>query len=372
VRLAESLPTIRGRAHDLDERGAFPAEDLALLGELGVLEIFAGPQVAPEELFDALRLVGRANLSLGRLFEGHVNAAQLIRRHGDAAQRRRLASALARGRVFGVWNTQPPPGVVFAEAGGRRTLRGAKSFATGAGRIDYAVVTASLQDGRRQMVVAPAADPARADPSAWRTRGMRASLSGVYDLTGLPVDEETLLGGPDDYLAEPWCSAGAWRFTAVQLGGVEHIVTLLREHLVGSLAGDAPLHRARFARAVASMRTAYLLVKEAAVRAEAAGAGAASVLRQTSPHIPGEQADAGEDAVAVVMMARGVIEDAALEIMETVARCVGTRAFFSDTALDLACRDLSLYLRQPAPDAARDHLAEVFLRRDGWEGDRLW
>jgi alkylation response protein AidB-like acyl-CoA dehydrogenase len=240
-------------------------------------------------------------------------------------------------------------------------LLGVKSYATGAGHIDYAVVTAGLADERRQMVIARASDPARADLSVWRTRGMRASVSGVYDLTGLPVDEATMLGGPGDYLREPWFSAGAWRFAAVQLGGIERIVTLLRDHLADGSAGESPIHRARFARAVASMRSAYLLVREAARQAEKAGAA------------PVADCDrAGEDAIAVVMMARGVVEDAALEVMETVARCVGTRAFFTDNPLDLACRDLALYLRQPAPDDARDHVAEAFLRRDGWKDDRLW
>jgi alkylation response protein AidB-like acyl-CoA dehydrogenase len=351
-RLKSSLPEMQRRARDLDERGAFPGEDVALLRDIGALELFAGGSAGPLELFDGLRMVGRANLSLGRLFEGHINAARLIRRYGDGDQRRRLARALSAGVIFGVWNTQPPPGVTIAGTAQRRVLRGAKSYATGAGHIDYAVVTAGLDDGRRQMVIAPASEPARADLSAWRTRGMRASLSGVYDLTGLPVDEATTLGAPDDYLVEPTFSAGAWRFLAVQLGGVERIVMLVREHLAREGAGQEPLRRARFARAVTAMRTAYLLAREAAVRAEAVGAG--------------------DDAIAVVMMARGVVEDAGLEVMETAARCVGTQAFFTDNALDLACRDLALYLRQPAPDAAREHVADAFLQRDGWEDDRLW
>jgi hypothetical protein len=40
--------------------------------------------------------------------------------------------------------------------------------------------------------------------------------------------------------------------------------------------------------------------------------------------------------------------------------------------MDQACRDLALYLRQPAPDQALDRAARAFLERDAWRNDRLW
>ena len=58
--------------------------------------------------------------------------------------------------------------------------------------------------------------------------------------------------------------------------------------------------------------------------------------------------------------------------MEAAARIIGTRAFFDDEPIDLAVRDLSLYLRQPVPDQARDRAATQFLARDAWPLDRLW
>ena len=103
-------------------------------------------------------------------------------------------------------------------------LSGAKSFASGSGRIDRAVVTARDATGARRMLVVRANDPARADAAGWTVRGMKATLSGLYDLSGLPASEESLLGAAGDYEREPRFSAGAWRFTAVQLGGVERIV----------------------------------------------------------------------------------------------------------------------------------------------------
>jgi len=353
ARLREAIPAIQARVPDLDARGAFPIEDVALLRDLGALKAFGAGRASAVQLMEALRLVGRANLSLGRIFEGHVNSARLIAWYGDKDQRAALAQALAVGRVHGVWNTERPPGVAIDRtAAAAGVLRGRKCFATGAGFIDLAVITAADGEGPRQMVIADASDAARADPSSWRVRGMKATVSGTYELGGLPAGEPQRLGAPGDYEREPRFSAGAWRFAAVQLGGVERIVGLIRDHLAASATGKDATQRARFAVALAEARSAMMWVREAAVRAE-------------SPN-------AGPDEVAFVLMTRGVVERAGLAAIEAAARAVGTGAFFDDHPIDQACRDLALYLRQPSPDQALDRAAAGFIERDCWRGDRLW
>jgi alkylation response protein AidB-like acyl-CoA dehydrogenase len=350
-RIERSVGEIQSRAAALDAAGAFPVEDVALLRRLGALELFAGDAPSALELMQALRLVGRANLSLGRIFEGHVNGARLVAWYGDADQRARLAADLADGALFGVWNTEPTPGVTIrADTDGWR-LDGAKSYATGAGFVDHAIITAIDADGARRMVLVDGADPERADLSAWSVRGMRATCSGGYDLTGMRVGDEALIGGPLDYLKEPRFSAGAWRFTAVQLGGVERVLTLLRDHLATGAEVD-PVRAARFGEALAQARSAYLWVREAAERAQAP--------------------DAGPEAIAFVLMTRGVVERAGLAVIEAAQRTIGTKAFFVEHPIDQACRDLALYLRQPVPDQALDRAAKAFIAKDCWEGDALW
>ena len=71
----------------------FPSKDVAALEAEGLLraplprgEDGLGWGTAPEgaaPLSVALRLIGRANLSLGRLYEGHVNAVRLVLRRGN-------------------------------------------------------------------------------------------------------------------------------------------------------------------------------------------------------------------------------------------------------------------------------------------------
>jgi alkylation response protein AidB-like acyl-CoA dehydrogenase len=344
--LRRLVPLIQATALELDRDGAFPTDALDRLAGAGVLAAFGGGAATALELMEALRLVGRANLSLGRIFEGHCNTARLIDWYGTDDQRRRLAGDLATGRVFGVWNTETAP--VRIEGG---KLAGFKTFATGAGHIDRVIVTATTGGGR-QMVLIDAAQPGRCDPKSWPVSGMKATVSGTYDLTGLPADAAALIGAPGDYEREPRFSAGAWRFTAVQLGGVERILALLRDHLVSSPAGEDPIHRARFGHALAETRSAALWVRAAALRAT--------------------RGDAGQAEIALVLMTRGVVERAGLAVMEAAHRSVGTRSYFTTNALDMACRDLGLYLRQPAPDQALDRASKAFLAADCWLDDPLW
>lgn len=120
---------------------------------------------------------------------------------------------------------------------------------------------------------------------------------------------------------------------------------------MSDVARGDPLQRMKFGEAVAAARTAYLWVREAALRA----------------------ADDKQDASDFVRMTRGVVERAALDVMELSARIVGTRSAFDGQRIDKITRDLSLYLRQAGPDQARDRAAIACLDHDVWgEDDLLW
>jgi alkylation response protein AidB-like acyl-CoA dehydrogenase len=360
--LREVLGEIADRANGCDSEGAFPTQDAVVLRRIGLLRAFAPAALGGYDfhdrwdyvaaLFDCLRLLGRSNLSLGRIFEGHVNAILLIDRYGDEVARDHLKTALAAGRLFGVWNTEPLPGMTLAPTAFAWRLAGSKNYATGAGHLDFAVITARLPDGSKQMLVVPVGEQKdRAHPELWKVSGMRATVSGTHDFSGLELDTRCLLGIPGDYEREPMFTAGAWRFTAVQLGGIEALTRMLRDCMVAGPLAESPIHRARFARVVANARTAFQWVREAARRTEL---------------------NPGLSAGPFVLMTRGIVEDAALEVIEAVQRCVGTRAFFSGNPIDRMMRDLQLYLRQPVPDQARDRAAAAWLEADLWEDDPWW
>jgi alkylation response protein AidB-like acyl-CoA dehydrogenase len=360
ARAAAIAPRLAELGARYDAAPVFPADSMQCLAAGGLHRSFAPVAsggdayadcaVRALSLMTVLRIVGRADLSVGRLYEGHVNALALFDWFGSADQLTLLGRALDHGAFYGVWATEPAPGVRLRERGDQRLLEGAKSFATGAGGLAHAIVTAQPDQGQRQLVIIPADDPDRADLSHWRVRGMRATGSGSYDLNGLPVGARDCLGLPGDYDLEPRFTTGAWRFTAVQLGGIEALLTETRCAMSDAARND-PLQRAKFADAVAATRTAYLWVRECALRA----------------------AQDHADGPAFARMTRGIVERAALDVMELAARIIGTRSAMDGQRVDKIIRDLSLYLRQGGPDHARDEAALAWLDHDAWGADdALW
>lgn len=331
----------------------FPAARIDDLRATGLLAAFRTVAAGEETtgFVRVLRRIGGADLSLGRLYEGHVNAVQLVHAYGSDAQRATLTRDLSAGCLMGVWNTEPSPAMTVTRTGDDAVLDGAKIFASGAGRLDRVLITARDDDGAKQMILADVAGMTdRADNRRWAVRGMRGTMSGRFDFTGMTVPADALIGGAGDYEREPRFSAGAWRFTAVQLGAVEALVRLLRDHLVTTGKGDDPVQRLRFGRCVAAARSAGLWVERAAQLAQGEGA----------------------DAIPLVLMTRGIVEEAGLAVMEAAARGVGTASFFDGDPIDRITRDLGLYLRQPVPDQARDRAAAAWLAADRWGADPWW
>ena len=60
----------------------------------------------------------------------------------------------------------------------------------------------------------------------------------------------------------------------------------------------------------------------------------------------------GERIVGYVNMARTAIERVCLDAIELVERSIGVRGMLKPHPVERLVRDLSIYLRQPAPDAA--------------------
>ncbi len=68
-------------------------------------------------------------------------------------------------------------------------------------------------------------------------------------------------------------------------------------------------------------------------------------------------------AIAYVGLARIAVESACLDAMRLVQRSMGLTAFRHGHAVERICRDLSTYLRQPAPDEVLTEAARTFAGR---------
>jgi alkylation response protein AidB-like acyl-CoA dehydrogenase len=299
---------------------------------------------------ESLRLVGRNSLALGRLYEGHVNAVRLVLRYGSGAARAQLLQDVRDGRLFGVWNSEPASGGLEVDGG---VLVGRKILCSGIGIVERALVTcASAGGGPVGMLVVPLARGSeRGEVLSWTASGMRASVTGSMDFTGVALAGCTEVGQPGDYLAEPHFSGGAWRFLAVQLGAIEAIGEALRAHLARTGRGGDPHQASRFGAVLTAAETARLWVQRAGHLAE------------------GEEEEP-ERIVAYVNLARGVVERAALDLMELAQRSVGLQAFMQGQPIERMMRDLGTYLRQPAPDRALVAGATAGLRCERHVGDQ--
>ena len=347
------------QAEAYDEDGAFPAADVAGLHESGLLTAvlplkWGGAAVSGLGLSEILQSIGSGSLPLGRLFEGHVNALELVLRYGKLRQIELVAGEAREGKLFGVWNTDDSNGLRLLHTHGRSWLEGRKILASGAGHIERPLVTATDEEGRRLMVLPKLDASDRADLSAWKALGMRASATGAVDFTGVEVEPMEIVGREGDYERQPWLSAGAWRFAAVQLGGMERLFDLLRRHLQETKRGQDPHQAARLGEAAAAVETARLWLAESAAITEAP-------LQSRAP----------EQLVAYVNLARLGVEAAALDLVQLVQRSVGLQAFMRPNPIERISRDLATYLRQPAPDRARTDAAAWILAQPVGAQD-LW
>ncbi len=313
----------------------------------------------PERLMDVLVAVGRGSLSLGRLYEGHVNAVTLVARYGAAANLEILRQEALAGIPSGVWMAEAATPLrlerdtelATSQDGASRkdgtkptdqaTLKGEKILASGAGHFRRPLVAA--RDGEASMMVIPfVADPLRADAGSWTTLGMRATATGTVDFTGIRVGADEIVGKPGDYMTSPWFRGGAWRVIAVQLGGVEAILGHFRDQLAGSRNVSDPLQLARFGETLIAAETARLWVRQACRTAEDPMADPAFV-------------------DSYVDLARNAFEQAALQVIAGSQKAIGLRAFLRPNPMERVIRDLSTYLRQPALDASLTSAAAFHL-----------
>ena len=351
---AQLAPRLLTQAAATDVAEGFPTLEMQWLRAAGLLAAplpvgqggaGLGEPAHTLGLLQTLYHLGRGNLAVGRLWEGHCNALLLLRRFGTAAQQARAAADARAGHLFGVWNTEnPAEGVrlVPLPTVGCYQLRGAKTFASGAGQVSRALLTAALPDKKGwQMLLLPADQQAPTlDRSFWRPLGMRATASFRAQLDGLEISYQDLIGQANDYYQQPWFGGGAVRFAAVQLGGAAAVLDETRRFLRRQHRTDDPYQRQRLGE--------MLVLHEAGQRWLHGAAEHASLPATAVVPDPARQAAIG----AYANLMRTATEEICLTTLRLAERSVGARGLLQPEPFERLHRDLTHYLRQPAPDAA--------------------
>lgn len=300
----------------------------------------------PARTARALMQVGAANLGVGRLYEGHINALLLIRQYGTEAQKSEVASRIVDGALVGVWGADGAVPVALDASG--KCLNGNKCFASGLGTVTHALVTVN-SGPKVQLALVDVMDSARADPSTWNMQGMQATASGTYDFHNLPIDKIEWIGNPGDYLQEPHFVGGVWRIAALQAGAAAGLLDMAATELRAAGRMDAEAQTTRLMSVLMRVWAGMSLTERAA---------GATIDQEMMP----------ENIVATSIAARLFTEEVGLDAIRAVEQSIGLRHFEAASETGRMARDLAVYLRQAARDAFLQRAAQTALGDDG----RIW
>jgi alkylation response protein AidB-like acyl-CoA dehydrogenase len=343
-------------AAEVDQAGSFPEKEFAKIAghgliaaplqrDLGGLGLGFESQTIGH-LLRLLRILGKGNLSVGRIYEGHVNGLQLIQTFGRPEQLEQVSRDAMDQKLFGVWNAEAADGLkIHPLSHGKYQLSGCKTFCSGAGQVLRPLVGGVLPDGKVQLCLIPVEQvETRIDPSWWTATGMRGSVSAKVNFSGIVLDESWLIGNPNDYQREPWLTLGVIRFAAVQLGGAEALVEKTRRYLQKLRRTTDPYQVGRIGQMTLAIETGRLWLESASEK-----------VRSFAPIFGGDGMAISRPIVgltAYANMVRTVIEQIAMDVVRDSERCIGSRGLLPPEPAERIIRDLRLYLRQPCFDGA--------------------
>jgi alkylation response protein AidB-like acyl-CoA dehydrogenase len=342
-----------------EQSGAMPAEEIGLLKKSGLLNIvlpgqdldFAADHMP--ELLALLKDVGRSNGAVGRIYEGHINTLFLIHLYADEEQRNYWYDEVSNHqKLFGVWNTDGTTGISYHLKEESLTINGAKGFCSGSNLVDYALIGGKTDQPSPasdwQMVIVPMkqVDHLRIDTDSWKPMGMKASVSHTIDFSGIELSKDALLGTPGDYLKAPYFLSGAIRFASVQLGMAEAVYNKTLSFLRGLNRLEDPFQKMRIGKMAMAIHSGQLWIRNSGYEFD---------------NLKGN-AEQYERLIAYANLTRLTVESICLEVLELSAKCVGAKGLMAPGDLERWHRDLSYYLRQPAPDATLQNAAGYLIK----------
>ncbi|GAA3641011.1 hypothetical protein [Microlunatus ginsengisoli] len=319
------LPAACRLPADYDRHGPSVAQQrralLALVGDID------WPQRSWRELIELLLRLGRTDIALSRLAEGHVDALRILAQAGAAP---RPPATGAGPALYGVWASRSMRTGVSGRwcDDGRLRIDGTLRFASGAGLLDRALVPVWIDADHHLLVDLPT-DGLPVDPSVWRTGAMAASRTYELRIAGAVAEPDQVVGAPDFYLDRPGFFPGGVGVAACWTGGAVRVVDLLRSRH----ATVTPAQQRRLGTIRADLVAATAAVRLAAAR-----------LDEILPTEPSDwQVLATEARLCAAAAIRRIIADARL--------LTGPAGVAMDDDLAHALPDLELYVLQQNADA---------------------
>lgn len=336
-----------------DDEQTFPKEAIKFLKNLNLLNIKRDSNSNItwnfDEFIDCFELlfeIGRSDLSVGRIVEGHINALLLIYKYGNSEQINTYFALAESGNLFGVWNTEIPlEKLKMICENSEITLNGSKTFCSGALNIHFPIVTAHSYSSL-QMIILDTKKNIKLveDWSLWNPIGMKASTSCRFDFSGIKISNKDLLGNADDYYKNPIFSWGAVRFSAVQLGGAQKIIDVMLAHLKKTNRFEDPYQKMRLGKVSILIETGKLWIEKA-------------------KKLQKNQEEYADDyLVNFANMMRIATSNICEEIILLAEKSVGIQGVLIGHPLEKPIRDLRVYLKQAGPDEALSNVGTFTAR----------
>jgi len=285
-------------------------EALARAAEFGRIAPRPG-EGSTARLFELLATIAASDLGVARAVEPHLDATAILHQAGRAD--------LLDDRSWGVFAAEG--GEPLRVAGTR--ISGLKPWCSLAGTLDAALVTATGDDGSRQLLAVDLTDSGvEVQPGTWHARGLSEIPSGPVRFTDV---EATPIGDPGWYLSRPGFAWGGIGVAAVWHGGA------------------VALARAVFDAALRSVDDPYLMMHLGAI--DEAIESSRRALADAATLIDSGQA-AGTAGSILAKRARATVARAAELVVERSGHALGPAPLALDEHHAKRVADLTVYLRQ--------------------------
>lgn len=318
---AAAIAAVAAGATALDRAPRFPSEAFAALDAAGVTRML---DASPRREWELVRSVARADGSVARILDGHLNAVERLSVVAPEPLRsRHLERVLAGELLLGVWGADPADGEGEPARLVDGRVHGVKTFCSGAGGVQAALVLVrGPSPGPPLLAYVDLSEGVEIDRSWYRAPGMRASESHRVVFSGAPV--LAVLGVPGEIAREPYLGRDAIRTAACWAG----LVDAVREEALAALATrptDDQLAALAAGRMVAHAGTIDAWFARAAEAVE-------------------RDPDAATTDLSIGL--RAAVAHAARATVDEAVRAAGSRPLVQGGRLDRCRRDLELFLNQ--------------------------
>ena len=350
------------RADEYDRTATFPAEDFDDLFHAGLLapvlpKEHGGHGLGPYTgnvftLWMMTKEIARADMSLARCWEGHVNSLVLLDGMSTEEQKARWFKGVVEcGEKWVAWSGEPQArkpdepirfGTTVERVDGGYIINGNKVFATSAGGAQWAIllVNTAGPGGVRHaaaenldtvlMMACNLSDPSvEIDTSWWDPIGMRATASHLVHFRNTFVSEEDLIGYPGQYLKEGWQTCFIPHYAATFLGAAEAAYDYALDYITTQKKIEDPYVQHHLGQMSVNVETAHLWLRHVAR------------LWETGRYLEAQLAGS---------RARHVVEHLAEDTVKHCIRACGARCLIRPSALERVYRDLSFYVRHDNDD----------------------